>query len=133
MAKITSDMKELFEKNICAVATADKDGVPNVVPIGFARVHDDETILIANIFMKKTERNLRENPRLALSIWDEETLCGYQFKGRVEIVDSGSIYKDVVKWVKSKRPTLTPKSAILVRIEEIYDLKPGSSAGRWIA
>ena len=52
MVKLDEKMKTAFSKvKIFPVATASKDGVPNVVPIGFCQLVDDETIWIADNFM----------------------------------------------------------------------------------
>jgi len=66
MVKLNEDMKTAFSKvKIFPVATASKEGVPNVVPIGFCLLVDDETIWIADNFMVKSLANLEENPKVA--------------------------------------------------------------------
>jgi len=88
MAKMTKEMQEMFNKaGIKQLASADKNGVPNVVPINFMKILDDETILASAVFMTKTFRNLEENPVCAISIW--QGFNGYQFKGSVKIETSG--------------------------------------------
>ncbi len=43
MVKLTADMKETFSKmKVFPVATASKDGTPNVVPLAMVRIVDDE-------------------------------------------------------------------------------------------
>jgi predicted pyridoxine 5'-phosphate oxidase superfamily flavin-nucleotide-binding protein len=45
MVKLAEEVKTAFSKvKIFPVATASKDGIPNVVPMGFCRLVDDETI-----------------------------------------------------------------------------------------
>ena len=63
MVKLTAEMKEAFSKmKIFPVATASKDGTPNVIPLGIVELIDDETIWITDNFMNKTLSNLRVNP-----------------------------------------------------------------------
>ena len=70
MAKLTEEMKTAFSKvKVFPVATASKDGIPNVVPIGFCWIVDDETVWIADNFMTKSLANLAENPVVALDVW----------------------------------------------------------------
>jgi uncharacterized protein len=84
MAKMTQEMKEMFNRTgIKQLATADKNGVPNVVPINFMKILDDETILASAVFMTKTFNNLKENPVCSMSVW--EGFKGFQFKGSVTI------------------------------------------------
>ena len=62
MAKMTSEMQEMFNRaGVNQLATSDKSGVPNVVPINFMKILDDETILASAVFMTKTFQNLKEN------------------------------------------------------------------------
>ena len=64
MVALTEEMKAAFQAmKIFPVATASKDGWPNVVPIGFVELVDDETIWIADNFMKKTLANILETRR----------------------------------------------------------------------
>jgi hypothetical protein len=77
MAKITEEMKEVAGKTKgFAVATATKDGEPNVVPVAFGKVLSDEEILLMDVFMKKTGENIRANPKLAVSVWNMESMKG---------------------------------------------------------
>lgn len=65
MVKLTPEMKEAFAgMKIFPFATASKNGDPNVVPIGFCKLQEDEeTIWIADNYFYKTRKNLDENPR----------------------------------------------------------------------
>ena len=128
MAKITEEMKEVAAKaRLFAVATATKNGEPNVVPIAFAKVLSDDEILLMDNFMKKTEENLKANPRVAVSVWDVnwETMVakGYQFKGDARFEYSGKIFDEGCEWVKSMMP-VTSKAAIVVKVTSIYDIAP---------
>ena len=89
MAKLTQRIKEIFEKQETVVlATATKDGLPNVVPVNAKKIIDDETILISDQFFNKTLKNLQANPQVAITVWDK--LEGYQIKGTVTVETSGA-------------------------------------------
>ena len=132
MAKITDEIKEVAGKTKgWALATVSKDGMPNVVPIAFAKVHSENEIVLMNNFMKKTEENLKTNPdKVAVSIWDMDSKKGYQFKGEASIETSGKIYDEGVQMVKSMMPQLNTKSAIVVKVKSIYETSPGPDAGK---
>ena len=90
MVALTEEMKAAFRTmKVFPVATASKDGWPNVVPIGFVELVDVETIWIADNFMKKTLANVRENPKVSIYIWGAETKGCFQVKGNVEVRTSG--------------------------------------------
>jgi len=121
------------------VGTASKKGVPNAVPIGSIRFLDDETIILVDNYFLKTRKNLEENPQLTLSFWDMEekegkliTKEGYQIKGRVKIESSGPLYEKIKAEVKATNPNLPAKAIVLVKVEEIYDVKSGPNAGKRI-
>ena len=129
MVNLTDDIKEsLAGTKLVYLATSSKDRVPNVVPIGAFKLLDDETLLISDQFFKKTLQNLKENPRIALSWWGEKG--GFQIKGPVTIHTNDEVFKKDVAWVKELKPTLTPKSAIVMKVTEVYSIKPGADAGK---
>jgi predicted pyridoxine 5'-phosphate oxidase superfamily flavin-nucleotide-binding protein len=133
MAKLTQEMKDVMEKTRgYSVATATKDGIPNVVPIHFVKILSDDEIMMADIFMKKTLGNIQENPVMAVSAWDWDVKPrrGYQFKGTPRVETSGRIYDMAVKMVKAEKPDLTPKSAIVLKITDIFVTSPGPNAGK---
>jgi hypothetical protein len=125
---MNEDMMDAIEKDNVVFLSTCSDDVPNVVPIGFARPLDDEKILLVDNFMKKTRENLEKNPRASLVIRDASK-CPYQFKGTVEIITSGELFDEAVDWATSVMSQLSPKAAILFKVEEIYSVQPGPDAG----
>ena len=105
MAKMNQRIKEIFEKQEAIVlATATKDGIPNVVPVTAKKIIDDETILISDQFFSKTLNNMRANPRVAITIWDK--LEGYQIKGTVTIETTGQRFEETAKWIEEMGKSL---------------------------
>ncbi|NYB26546.1 MAG: pyridoxamine 5'-phosphate oxidase family protein [Methanobacteriaceae archaeon] len=125
---MNEDMMDAIEKDNVVFLSTCSDDMPNVVPIGFARPLDDETILLVDNFMKKTRNNLEKNPRAALVIRDASK-CPYQFKGTVKIHTSGELFDEAVDWATSVMSKLSPKAAIVFKVEEIYSVQPGPDAG----
>jgi uncharacterized protein len=128
MAKLTEEMKDMLSKLAPAsVATASSDGMPNVVAIGSINVLDDEHLLFATIFTVKTLRNLQENPKIAVAVIDGKNYKGYQFKGTAELLNQGPIYDNVVKEIEKAPMKLPrPQYAVKIKVEEIFNLSPGS-------
>lgn len=126
---LNKELQDAIEKNLVFLATSSKEGVPNVVPVGFARPLDAETILIADNYLNKTRQNLDENPRLALIPSDAKAFP-FQIKGTVEIFESGEYFDQVTEWAQNVMTELEPKSAILFKVEEIYSVQPGPNAGK---
>jgi predicted pyridoxine 5'-phosphate oxidase superfamily flavin-nucleotide-binding protein len=127
MAKLTSEMKAMFEQELSVIATASKDGTPNVGPKGSVHVIDEETLAYAEGTGEKTLRNLQQNPKAAVLVVNREKGDGYQIKGKTELLSAGDFFEQVArKQEQRKRPR--PKYAVKIRIEEIYSVKPGMTA-----
>jgi predicted pyridoxine 5'-phosphate oxidase superfamily flavin-nucleotide-binding protein len=128
MGKINNEMKTLLEEtDTWVLATADRDAIPNAVPIRFVKLMDDERLLLVDNFMKKTANNIGINPVVAVSVWKDKT--GYQFKGKAKIETSGKNFEIGVKMVKAKISELSPKGVVLVDIDSVYITSPGPDAG----
>jgi hypothetical protein len=136
MAKMDERVKEIFQKRQDVVlATASKEGIPNVVVVGAKKIIDDETILISDQYFDKTLANMKENPRVAVTVWDKTE--GYQIKGTVTIETSGSLFEETARWIedlgKKFNIPLKSKGAVILKITDIYTISPGSNAGQKIA
>jgi len=130
MVKLTAEMKEAFSKmKVFPVATASKDGKPNVVPLAMVELVDDETIWITDNFMNKSMTNLRTNPKIAIYIWGPEIKGCYQIKGVTSIKSSGPEYEEMKAKVNRKRPELPARSLVILKITEVFECKPGPTAG----
>jgi len=130
MVKLTEEMKEAFTKmKIFPCATASKDGTPNVVPLGVVELVSDDTIWITDNFMNKTISNLRVNPKIAIYIWGPEIKGCYQIKGVTSIKTSGKEYDEMKAKLNIKNPALPARSLVIVKITEVFECKPGPTAG----
>jgi hypothetical protein len=133
MAKLNADVQKIISQTkIFPVATASKDGVPNVVPFAFLKVFDEETLLLADNFMNKSINNLEDNPQMAVCVWDTENNQSYQIKGIATVFKSGEIFEETVAWVKKIMPELNPKSAVLLKVTNIFICQPGPDLGKEI-
>jgi uncharacterized protein len=131
MATITPEMKEIIAKMTNPiVATATRDGKPNAIPIAYFKVITDEEIMFMDNFMNKTRANIEENPLVAFTVWSPEHRGGFQFKGKARIEVQGSIFENGVQMVKSRRPEVNPKAAIILKVDEIYCVGGGPNAGK---
>jgi len=133
MVALTGEIKELFAKvKLFPIATASKKGIPNVTPIAFVMLVKDDTIWLADNFMQKTLANVKENPHIALYLYDADSKKCYQVKGTVEVKTSGVDYDKMKKMVQEKKPGLPAKSLLIMKIAEVYECMPGPTAGKKI-
>jgi hypothetical protein len=130
MVKLTADMQEAFRKmKVFPVATATKDGTPNVIPLGIVELVSEDTIWITDNFMNKSMSNLRVNPKIALYIWGAEIKGCYQIKGVASIRTSGKEFDEMKAKINEKNPALPARSLVIVKITEVFECQPGPKAG----
>jgi hypothetical protein len=130
MAKFTEEMlEEMKATGIISFATASKDGVPNVVPVGMIFMGEDGNIWLVDNYLNKTLANLKENPKAAFYIWSRDYKESFQIKGSVTIENSGADYLKAVGIAHSKKETYPAKNLIKMKVEEIYYVTPGEHAG----
>ncbi len=128
MDDLSVEMKKVLEKtDIWVLATSDKKARANAVPIFYKKVLGDNRLLLVDNLMKKTLANIKENPFVSVSVWNEKT--GFQFKGRAVQETAGESFDTGNSLVKDG----TPKGVIVVNIEEIYVTSPGPEAGSRVA
>ena len=149
--ELNKAMAKLLSKHrIVMVSSASKDGKPNASLKGIVEVMPEEGIIyFLDLYSQKTKDNLLENPQVSISIADIEGFEGYQFKGIVELIDNGEMFKKYIKKWERQRTVLLiermiknvqkgsshgrhelylpePRYLVKVRITEIYDLLPHS-------
>jgi predicted pyridoxine 5'-phosphate oxidase superfamily flavin-nucleotide-binding protein len=128
---IPKKVKDIFNNEpVHQLATSSKNGVPNVCNAGAKYLFNDETIIIIDNYMDKTLANILENPLVAILVRSGKE--SYQIKGRCSYLNSGPLYEDAKKWMKSVGEKYPAKGALKIEIEEIYNANSGSGAGEKI-
>lgn len=83
---LNENVKKLLKENMWDLATCSA-GVPNVVPVALKDVTDDGKLVVGDVFLDTTLRNLAANGgRIAIFVYDAKTLEGYQIRGAAERV-----------------------------------------------
>ncbi len=133
MAKLTQDiLDQMKNQKVYALATASKDGVPNVVPVGMLIPKEDGTIWIIDNYFGKTIANMEENPKAAFYVWNPECKESWQVKGTLSIEDSGTDYEAAVAFAHSIKEIFPAKHLVKMTVDEIYYVTPGDHAGKKI-
>ena len=88
---MNENVKKLLRENMWDLATC-AGGEPNVVPVAFKDVTEDDKLVVGDVFLETTLHNLNANGgKIAVSIYDPKTLEGYQIKGIAEYVTEGAL------------------------------------------
>ena len=98
MSKLSEKVKEtIAEIRPGIIATASKDGKPNVSAKGSFRVLDDDHVVFADISSPRTIANLKENPRVSILVVHPKSMKGCRIWGKGEIIDSGELFDQMSK------------------------------------
>lgn len=104
------------------------DGEPNVVPVAFKDVTEDGKIIVGDVFLDTTLKNIKaDNGRIAISVYDAQKLEGYQIKGTAEYVTEGRIVDTFKAMVEEMfHGGATAKGALIITPEKAIITTPGA-------
>ncbi len=104
------------------------DGEPNVVPVAFKDVTDDGKLVVGDVFLETTLKNIKANDgKIAISAYDAQSLEGYQIKGTAEYITEGELvntFKAMVE--KMFNGAATAKGALVITPEKVIVTTPGA-------
>jgi predicted pyridoxine 5'-phosphate oxidase superfamily flavin-nucleotide-binding protein len=138
MVKITTLMRSLLstahdEKVPCVVATASKEGEPQLSPRGSIAVYDDETLSFWEYSFKKTYQNVRENPKVAIYYRNVARAkeipyraAAFRFYGTARIYESGPERDRAWELTVPSEKEQDPEKkgvCVLIRVDRIEDIK----------
>jgi predicted pyridoxine 5'-phosphate oxidase superfamily flavin-nucleotide-binding protein len=117
MGLLTHDMKRIVdEQRLGFVATVCPDGTPNLSPKGTTAVWDDDRLVFANIRSPGTLANLRRNPAVEVNVVDPFVRRGYRFKGAATILESGSLYDDVLAFYRRRGSQHAIREIVIIEV-----------------
>ncbi len=120
MGKLSQKIKEtIAEIRPGIIATASKDGKPNVSAKGSFRVLDDDHVLFGDISSPRTIANLRENPQVSVLVVHPKSMRGCRIWGRGEILDSGELFDQMSKEFAERN--LKVNHVVKITVEEAQD------------
>lgn len=118
---------KVLKNNMWDLATCTKNE-SNVVPVAFKDVTREGKLIIGGVFLETTLNNLKENEgKIAISVYDGQSLEGYQIKGIAEYVTEGETvdtFKAMVE--KMFNGAATAKGALVVTPTKVIVTTPGA-------
>lgn len=123
---LNENVKKVLESSMWDLATC-SNGEPNVVPVAFKFVTDDGKLAVGDVFLDTTLKNINANGgKIAISVYNAETLEGYQIKGKAEYLTNGEIvdtFKAMVE--KMFSGAATAKDTLVITPEKVIVTTPG--------
>ena len=124
---LNENVKKVLAESMWDLATC-ADNEPNVVPVAFKDVTADGKLIIGDVFLETTLKNLQANGgKIAISAYDAKSLGGYQIKGTAEYVTEGEVvttFKNMVE--KMFNGAATAKGALIITPEKVIVTTPGA-------
>ena len=124
---LNENVKKVLKESMWDLATC-ADNEPNVVPVAFEDVTDDGKLVVGDVFLETTLKNIRENGgKIAISAYSAENLEGYQIKGNASYVTEGEVvaaFKAMVE--KMFNGAATAKGALVITPEQVIVTTPGA-------
>ena len=118
---------KVLKENMWDLATC-YDDEPNVVPVAFKDVTENGKLLVGDVFLETTLKNIQvNNGKIAVSAYDAKTLEGYQIKVTTEYATEGAVvdtFKAMVE--KMFNGAATAKGALIITPEKVIVTTPGA-------
>lgn len=104
------------------------NGEPNVVPVAFKDVTEDGKLVVGDVFLETTLNNIKaNNGKIAISVYDAQSLEGYQIKGTAEYVTEGAVVDTFKAMVEAMfNGAATAKGALIITPEKVIVSTPGA-------
>jgi len=124
---MNESVKKLLKESMWDLATC-ANGELNVVPVAFKDVTPDGKLVVGDVFLDTTLKNLTANGgKIAISVYDAKSLEGYQIKGVAEYVTEGEIVEIFKVMVEQMfNGGATAKGALIITPEKVIVTTPGA-------
>lgn len=147
---LSEEIVQFFQRQGCVVVSSiDDKGFPHCSCKGIVKIDAGGNVYLLDAYRGKTLQNIKSNPRVNITAFDEHKFSGYCLKGRARVIYKDELAPAIIKaWedritgrltlrllknirdeVKGRRAhpeALLPKPEhmIVVSVEEIVDLTP---------
>ena len=123
---MNENVLKILNENMWEIATMGDE--PDIAPVAFKAVLDENTLAVADVFLSKTVDNINANGKIILSAYDKSTMEGYKLRGKATHLTDGEIVETLRDKVSARTGgKLKVKGAVIVKIESIYATTPGAS------
>ena len=121
---MTENVVKVLKANVWSVATC--SDVPNVVPVGFKDVTEDGLLVVGDVMMDTTMKNVQANGKIGISAFDPKTSEGYQVKGTAVYQTEGPVVDALrEKAMAVFQGAMTVKGALVITPDKVIVTSPG--------
>ena len=117
MTRLSDEAKQFIQlTHPGMVATASKNGMPNVSPKGSFQVLDDEHVAFANIHSPRSMANIAENPQVSAIVFDPATRHGCRIWGKAEVLSSGELLERINASLAARK--MQASDVVVISVDE---------------
>ena len=99
---------------------------PNVVPVGFKEVADNGTLIVGDVFLNHTLKNIATNGKIVVSAGGSNGMAAYQIKGTAVHVTEGPYVEKYKKVAEEMfKGQVSAKGALIITPEKVIVASPG--------
>ena len=150
MNPLNEDIIQFFQKQGCVIVSSiDSKGFPHSACKGIVKINQNGSIYLLDAYRGQTLQNLKNNPSVNVTAFDEHKFIGYCLKGKARILFKKELGAEIIKaWEDRIAGRLTqrllknihgevkghlshpeallpePEHMIVVDVEEVVDLTP---------
>ncbi len=123
--KLQENVVKLLKEQVWYLATYSDE--PNAVPVAFKDVTKDGRLVVGDVFLETTLRNIAANGRIAVSASNAASLEGYQIKGTATYITAGPVVDTFQQMVEARfHGAVTAKGALVITPERVIVTTPGA-------
>ena len=123
--KLQENVVKLLKEQVWYLATYSDE--PNAVPVAFKDVTEDGRLVVGDVFLDTTLRNIAANGRIAVSASNAASLEGYQIKGTAAYITAGPVVDTFQQMVEARfHGAATAKGALVITPERVIVTTPGA-------
>jgi uncharacterized protein len=127
MIQLTQQMRDLIDPALakgtpCLVATASKDGIPNIGYKGSVMVFDDESLAYWERTRQGTQQNVEENPNVMILFRDPASRAAWRFVGKATTHKDGPLRDQVMARTVQAELDRDPERkgyAVIVKVDKV--------------
>lgn len=124
---LSEAVKNILKNSMWNLATC-ANGNPNVVPVAFKDITGDGKLVVGDVFLDTTLKNIQANQgKIAISAYDSQSLEGYQIQGIAEYITEGEIVNTFKAMVENMfHGAATAKGALVITPSKVIVTTPGA-------
>lgn len=132
-SKLDDKMQTMLATQTPILATViQSSGMPNIGPKRSLRVFDDNHLIYNENTGGQTLVNIEQGSKVAIAVIDRPNLDGYRFVGTPSIHHDGEAFENAVSFA-AENGMKEPKCAVIIKVDEVFTLKSGPTAGQKLA